>query len=406
MIWLYRLFYVFFKRMLLILKPFMSLKTQTWIQLRHSNDFKKFTCTQALWFHASSGEIEYCKSVIKEIKDLKPQQKIILSYSSPSAEKLFFNIKNSVDLIFPLPWDSPNILRQAIRHLKPKALIFSRTDFWPELIMQAQKQRVPLIAISMYPRLNCITQNTYKWLLKKFVFISTVDDSKSKCLEQLLHQNIFTFSDTRFDQVFHRLENPSRVTFDFSHNQRGIIFASTWPEDEKYILPLLPQLIKQNFQVILAPHDISRAMGLASDLKELSPTLFSSYPQLIKMKPLSSLLIVDQIGYLADIYRSTDLAFIGGSFKKRIHSVMEPLGALNSVFFGPFFHNNPEAIETHDLGLAKVVNSTQDMLQFIESMTPMQLAENKKHIQQYTEKQRGASRLIAEKILHHSQDNL
>lgn len=39
------------------------------------------------------------------------------------------------------------------------------------------------------------------------------------------------------------------------------------------------------------------------------------------------------------------LAFVGGSFRKTVHSVMEPLAAGCVCFFGPLHVNNREAID-------------------------------------------------------------
>ena len=68
-------------------------------------------------------------------------------------------------------------------------------------------------------------------------------------------------------------------------------------------------------------------------------------------------LLVDEIGYLADLYRYADIAFVGGSFKEKVHSVMEPLCCGLPVLVGPFYQNNPEA--------AKYVKQTQPPILYV-----------------------------------------
>lgn len=402
MIFIYRFFYLLVRFLLVLSQPFLSKKIKTWMLLRSNQEWKKITFKQALWFHASSGEIEYCKAVITEIKKISPSQKIIISYSSPSAEKLLFNIKDQVDFIFPLPWDSASVITAVIDHIHPRALIFSRTDFWAELIIQNQKRNIPVMAISMFPRLNAVTRFLYRWLLKDFAFITTVNSTKSLELEKTLQRPVETFSDTRFDQVLLRLEGPSKITF--SSNTPRVVFASTWPADENIVFKCIPELIKQNYQVILAPHEISRAQKLMEKLQIYRPALLSHCKNLLSLQLNSSLLIVDQVGYLADIYRGTDWAFVGGSFDKKIHSVMEPLAAENIVFFGPHFYNNPEAIETQKQGLTFLVKSEKEILQLIQTQSAKERASHKNKLKEFTQKQRGSSRLIAQKILNLLQD--
>lgn len=395
MIYIYRGCYAFLKYLLLLSKPLLSSNTKTWMALRSNTNFLSVNFTNSLWFHASSGEIEYCKSIITEIKKINPEQKIIISYSSPSAERLLFNIKDHVEFIFPLPWDSPAIIQQALNHLKPRAVIFSRTDFWPEFITQLHKKNIPVIAVSMYPRLNVVSRLMYRWLLRKFSLITTVNSDKSAQLQIILHRPVETFADTRFDQVFARLDCPTKISF--ASNTLKVVFASTWPEDEKCILSALPQLIEKGFQIILAPHEISRAGTLAQSLQKYQPQILSQEKNLTPLTISSSILIVDQIGYLADIYRSTQWAFVGGSFARKIHSVMEPLAAGNLVFFGPRFYNNPEAVDTQSQGLTHVVRSADDIRLLVQPAAPETL---KKNAQDYVQKQRGSSRLIAQKILN------
>src|SRR5262249_4644900 len=40
-----------------------------------------------IWFHCSSGELEYAKPVIQLLKQKLPDEKILLTYFSPSVEK-------------------------------------------------------------------------------------------------------------------------------------------------------------------------------------------------------------------------------------------------------------------------------------------------------------------------------
>lgn len=400
MIHIYRGSYLFFKTLVQSLSPFLSAKTKKWIQLRSSEEYLKQNIKKPLWFHASSGEIEYCKSIIREIKLLSPDQKIIISYSSPSAEKLLFNIKDKTELCFPLPWDTSAAAQKVIRHFQPQALIFSRTDFWPELIIQAQNQCIPLMAVSMFPRLNVITRSVYKWLLKDFSFITTVNESLTSALSEVLEKPVYTFSDTRFDQVFNRLSAPSKIIFaDSTPQEKRMVWASTWAEDEQVLFPCLDQFIRDGYSIIIAPHEISRSKILRQYLKKHSPVLLSEIPNLLSVSLKSPVMIVDRVGYLADIYRSTFWTFVGGSFKKRIHSVMEPLAAGNCVFFGPFYANNPEATDSLQKQLTYQVGSSQDILKLVQDSQIESFKKTQNQVQDYTEKQRGSSRHIAERIL-------
>src|SRR5690606_3292113 len=73
-------------------------------------------------------------------------------------------------------------------------------------------------------------------------------------------------------------------------------------------------------------------------------------------------LLIDQVGILAEIYTWGNLAFVGGSFRTQVHSVMEPLAASLPVIVGPHHHNNREALtfKNQNLGGQPVVTEVKD----------------------------------------------
>ena len=247
------------------------------------------------WFHAASGEIEYCKSVIRLLKQKKPRAQVVVTYTSPSAEKLFDNIITFVDYIFPLPWDTQSATVKCLNHFSPKALIFSRTDFWPELILKANKFKVPLFAISIYPRFNIFSPFLYKIIFKKFRLITTVNPETSQRLEQLGITNVMQHSDTRFDQVFARLSQPSKLHF--NSKKLSIVFASTWPEDEKIIFPVIESIISQKnrfqAQIIICPHEPARNLQIKNHFARYNCKLLSECNDFLHIDSDFELLIID-----------------------------------------------------------------------------------------------------------------
>ena len=364
MIFIYRLLYALLKFLIMALQPFLSPNLKRWVQLRGLKFENKQNLTDVIWFHASSGEIEYCKSVIREIKLKNPQQKVVVSYSSGSAEKLFNNIREQVDLFFPLPWDQPLRLLTIIESLQPQKLVFSRTDLWPELIHQAQSKKIPISVISFNPTLSGLGKFTLSRLLKKLSYISCVDEKTSLAVASLAPQALVKAEgDTRFDQVFYRLSQPTKLNFNC--DAVLLVMGSTWPEDEAVLLPKLAGLKKQGFRFVLSPHDVN--LENVARLEKLLKDFDLSYQKLSAHYNSSTgyvnfnqdILLIDQIGYLADCYRFANIAFVGGSFKQKVHSVMEPLCCGLHVMTGPYYKNNPEAVRYQSEYVHLVTNSDE-----------------------------------------------
>jgi 3-deoxy-D-manno-octulosonic-acid transferase len=357
---------------MLVLKPQLGTHLQNWLELRSKVSDSSKNISGAYWFHASSGEIEYGKSLIRRLKETSPKIKIVVTFSSPSAEKLFGNISGFVDEFIPVPWDQPKPLTQLFDRIQPSYLLFSRTDLWPEMIYQAKKRGVPLGIFSFNPKDNFFSRYLYKKLLKSFTFISCVDEFAAENLKPLLAGVPITGDgDTRFDQVFFRLSQEPKLTL--TSYKHLAVFGSTWPQDEEVILNLLPWFKEQNIKLVLSPHDVNdynlnrlRALVTAKNMSllSLSENLRSGK---YEIEFTTDVLLIDKIGYLADCYRFADFAFVGGSFKDKVHSVMEPLCCGLKVAVGPYFKNSPEAFKYLNRFVFSARNS-KDMLNVFEKI--------------------------------------
>jgi 3-deoxy-D-manno-octulosonic-acid transferase len=78
------------------------------------------------------------------------------------------------------------------------------------------------------------------------------------------------------------------------------------------------------------------------------------------------ILIIDYVGLLAEIYKYAHLAYVGGSFKQRIHNVMEPAIYGIPVLFGPKHANSYEAIKLAQNNGGIIVHDSMSMSKEIE----------------------------------------
>lgn len=411
MIFLYRLIYQILKALALVLRPLLSNKTQRWIQLRmalQSAAFRNLEIRKSLWIHTSSGEIEYAKSLIKKIRESRPQQKIVVTYSSESAEKLFKNIQSEVEAFIPLPWDDVYSIRLMIKKLDPQLLIFSRTDLWPEMIHQCVLQKIPIGLISYFPKINFLSSIYLKSALQKFSFVSCVDENTKVKVENLVSKPnpviVRADGDTRFDQVFSRLEQASLIPPPTGLHPI-ITLGSTWPEDENQLEALMAELLSQYWRVIISPHDVSENNLIRIETQFAQKKYqHQRLSQISMTRPwTSSILLIDRIGFLADAYRFSEIAFVGGSFKSRVHSVMEPLCCGLPVLVGPSYQNSPEATRYSKTNPAYVLvasNSTELVAHFTKIRT-QNLVGLKNQIKTEMLKNRGSS----ERLTHFILDN-
>lgn len=355
--------------------------------------------------HASSGEIEYAKPLIRDFKKKYPQCPILVTYSSPSAKKLFKDL-TEVDLFLALPWDHHRIIKKFLDFYQPKMILYARTDVWPELSFQARKKNIPQILFAATfaknsSRLKGLSLLLNRWSLHQLNEIHCVDDAD---LIQLKLANINTETlvqgDTRFDQVFFRLSNNPYESFPkmFEKN-KTFIWGSTWPEDEVVLFDFLKKKSNHWKYIIWAPHEINldHMSKIKKQLDELniSWVLWSDVCGISKDAPIlqneseskiewdiknlskihnAGVLLIDRIGVLAFLYQHANLAFVGGSFKEKVHSVMEALASGCYVITGPKIENNREALHFKNVFMTpanipavQIANQSNDFFEIAES---------------------------------------
>lgn len=393
MFWILRVFYLFLIQPLLLFLTFtfgwlFVDKIKRGINLRLSRGgqppWKKVPKNLSpLWFHCSSGEFEYAKAVIREIKSLNKDTPILVTYFSPTYIKQIEKDEN-VDYVLALPFDLPGPLSSFIQHIHPRALYFSRTDLWPELIFQCRRHHVPthIFSLTCGKKLRGVQGFIKKLLLNQLdqIFAVSLED-KTNLIQSGVVPAIEVIGDTRFAQAIYRrdhFEPKKHISMGPQSTLPILIAGSTWPEDEKILLPaVLELLVEKKMRLVLAAHEPT-----PEHLKPISLILqkagidFSFFTQVNEWS--TSVLIVDCVGVLADLYRFAQIAFIGGSFKKSVHSVMEALVCGLPVIVGPKHHNNREAIEfqnlklNHDTRAVTVVTDSELLKQAIVKLVKIE----------------------------------
>lgn len=310
-----------------------------------------------VWIHASSGEFEYAKPFITELKARRPTTPVVVTYFTPSFAAAIARFPG-VDFSLPLPFDLPGPTRAFLLRLKPQAGFIARTDLWPELLHQANAIGIPMVLFSVTKtRPPSLISGVYQnWLMRYMTSVYCVGEEDAKILQHAVAGvPISAIGDTRFDQVLQRLKNPRRLKEELKPDRAKTILAgSTWSEDEAVLIQGLQELLlAKRLQLVLVPHEPTPAhiQGLQEMLQKrgIPVTRYSTATQFS-----DGVLLVDQTGILAELYTWGAIAFVGGSFRKSVHSVMEPIAAGCWTWVGPHHRNNREAIDFQALSFAGI----------------------------------------------------
>ena len=297
-----------------------------------------------VWFHAASlGEFEQGRPLIEALKKQYPQLKVSLTFFSPSGYEIRKDYALADEVLY-LPIDTMGNARQWVKRHRFVAAFFIKYEFWFNYMKALAEQGIPLYYISLILKPE---QYFFKWYggwfrkqLNHVTHFFVQDETTLNLLKGF--DNVTLCGDTRFDRVAAIAQTAKRFPEieAFIGERKCIIAGSTWPPDEKLLLPYLGRL-PEDYCMIIAPHDISE-----KHISQIAEQLidYQLYSELNPEKT-SKVLVLNTIGVLSQLYQYARFVYIGGGFGVNIHNIQEPVTFGCPVVFGPKYKSFKEAVD-------------------------------------------------------------
>ncbi len=325
-----------------------------------------------LWIHAASlGEFEQGLPVIAKARLAYPAHSLLVTFFSPSGYEVRKK-SPAADLICYLPLDTVANARKFISLVKPRLAIFIKYEIWPNLLRELKRHDIPVLVISAIFKKNQVYFRWYGQLMREALSNVThffVQNEESAALLRTLAIERTTLSgDTRFDRVTEIRSNDNSLNFmdTFTQGRLCLVAGSTWPEDEKVLIPYINSTTLP-MQFVIAPHTMHPEHIRTLRLSINKPTIL--YSELGRRSPEDfQVLIMDAIGLLTKIYSYAKIAYVGGGFATGLHNTLEPAVFGIPVITGPGYKGFREAEDMVGIsGLFPV----RDAAQFSETMDRM-----------------------------------
>lgn len=333
-----------------------------------------------IWIHAASvGEFEQARPIIQMVrKELSARVFVsFLSVSGYEARKHY----PDADVVCYLPEDTDRNATHFIELLRPSLLVVMRYDFWFNHLFTAREHGVELILANAVLRersayLRPIARSFYKQIFLLFDKIFTVTESDKLYFEKAFGiSNVEAIGDTRYDQVWLRSQQREKIArFEpLFQGWKVLVAGSVWQADMVRLVPAFARLKAElksrvpHLALIVVPHEVD-----AATVADLQALLQQHGLMTEKVSALSAnfsaekVLIVDQIGYLAELYALATVAFVGGGFGTNVHSVLEAAVHGVPVLYGPHIRKSREAGELAEAGGGTVVRNERELFEVLQ----------------------------------------
>ena len=329
--------------------------------------------------------------MIEALKKDHPEIKVSLTFFSPSGYEIRKNYPLADEVLY-LPIDTLKNARHWVERHRFVAAFFIKYEFWFNYMTALDEKHIPLYYISLILKPD---QYFFKWYgswfrkqLKHVTHFFVQDDATMELLRGIGFDNVTRCGDTRFDRVAAIAKQAK--TFPeieaFIHGRQCIIAGSSWPPDEKLLIPYIERL-SENYCMIIAPHDISE-----KHIRQIRESLASINPDKVYL--------IDTVGILSQLYQYARFVYIGGGFGVNIHNIQEPVTFGCPVVFGPKYKSFKEAVDLVNLGGAFSINGPDDLNKIFDRLVSDEAfyQEASETCRKYLESQLGATDIILKKI--------
>ncbi len=310
-----------------------------------------------IWFHAVSvGEVISIVPLVSTLSREFPEHRFFLTTTTPTGYAVARRMFGTDMMIALFPLDFFFLFNPLFHRRKPSFAVFIETEIWPNSVHLLRQLDVPLFLVN-----GRISETSFTRYLKIRPWLQHLLSMYSRCFMQ--HEQdaakivslgvdagrVLVPGNLKFEACLQK--NPSlpgpqqRQRLGIPQEARVIIAGSTHPGEEEALARIYLKL-KNRFDglvLVLAPRHTDRAPEIEAMLTDLGV-------ECLKLSTLggngsapkggASVLLLDTIGDLFNVYAAGDIVFVGKSLTARGgQNIVEPAALGRAVLFGPNMEN-------------------------------------------------------------------
>ncbi len=307
-----------------------------------------------IWLHAVSvGESIAARPLLKALRSRYPDHTILVSNTTETGRGIAATFPE-IDVCIYFPFDFLPAVRRTLDLIDPKLVIIMETEIWPNFTREARKRGTPVIlangrisdrSFSGYLRFSWFFRHALQ-LFSRLCMQTSVDSQRIAAIGAPADK-VLTCGNLKYDIPFRQTSEEERLRlrcqYSIPNNLTVITAASTHAGEEQQIISSYQELLNVNNDLflVLVPRHPERASEVAL-LLDKSEIRYCRRTALTGTGLLQSgtILLVDTVGEMMNLYALSDIAFVGGSLVPTGgHNLLEPASLGIACLFGPHMSN-------------------------------------------------------------------
>ncbi len=311
-----------------------------------------------IWLHAVSvGEVIAARPLLKGLRQRYPGHRLLLTVTTETGRGVAEQ-DCLADLVTYFPFDIHFAVCRLLDAVKPQAVIIMETEIWPVFTVEVRHRRIPLflangrISARSFPRYQ-----RFAWFFRPVLQCFSGLGMQSKAdLERILaigapEERSRVLGNLKYDIPFSPVAADERLqlrqAYRIPADSAVFCIGSTHPGEEEQVLAVYQGLLKQfdHLLLVLVPRHPERTAEVEAVTSGLGLPVIrrSRLDQQSQDCSAGTVLLIDTVGELMQLYALSDLAYVGGSLVPTGgHNLLEPASRGIPILFGPHMDNFQE----------------------------------------------------------------
>ena len=312
-----------------------------------------------VWIHAVSvGEVQVAGQLMREWRAVEPDVRFCFSTTSSTGWKMAEREVGERDVLVYNPLDFPNFVKSALKTVRPRAVVLTESEIWPNFIIMAKRMGVPLFLVNA----RVSDRSAPRYRLGRFFFADVLnsfarifaqsDIDKARLVAAGAADGIVDVTGSFKFDVARRSEAKEEEMRGWVGQGRIILGGSTWPGEDKVLLDIYSSLVSSSspseLKLVIAPRHFEKADAVEANIAAAGFRCIrrsrphQSNNQTIKQSnnPPPSVYLADTTGELMGLYGIADMVFVGKSLCAHgSQNMIEPCLCGKPTFVGPYTEN-------------------------------------------------------------------
>lgn len=300
-----------------------------------------------IWLHAASvGESISLLVVVEKILQIYPDVEVMVTTGTVTSAKIMASRLPPRAFHQYIPVDHPVWVQKFLDHWKPDFVIWSESEFWPNMLMAVQERHIPAVLLNARMSQKSfikwhLAKSTIRSILSTFNLCLAQNDAEADRLIRLGAQHAKVSGNLKYSASALPFDAGKLETLRKEAGGRALLlFASTHPGEEEIALAthrILKQAIPDLLTVIVPRHP-QRGLDIAALAGGSGCTV--SVRSKNETMGKSDIYVADTLGELGLFFRLCKIVVIGGSFADiGGHNPIEPAQLGCIILYGPVMYN-------------------------------------------------------------------